>query len=318
MNLEQHISQLLYRYSCVTVPNFGAFLTEKVTASIQESNHTFYPPKKAVSFNVNIKNNDGLLANHVSQFENCSYDEAVSKINNQVNVWKNKLENRDFLIFKNIGVLKLNAENNIVFEAYENTNYLTESFGLSSYVSPVIKREVLKTVTNEELVEEINENKIVEIVPTNSNRFTARSIVKYAAVAAVFFSAGGYGYVNYLNQQEQIETLLVQKEVQKEVQSKIQTATFFISNPTMVSNESKDITKTPFYIVSGSYRSEENANKALKELIKKGFDAQILEKNDQDLYPVVYGAYSSYPEAQEHLASIQSVENKEAWLLIKE
>jgi hypothetical protein len=29
-----------------------------------------FPPKKMISFNANLKNNDGLLANHIAQSEN--------------------------------------------------------------------------------------------------------------------------------------------------------------------------------------------------------------------------------------------------------
>jgi 2',3'-cyclic-nucleotide 2'-phosphodiesterase (5'-nucleotidase family) len=69
MKIEQYISQLLFRYQCVTVPGFGAFLTEFQSAQLDENSHSFYPPKKMVSFNPFIKNNDGLLANHLAQAE---------------------------------------------------------------------------------------------------------------------------------------------------------------------------------------------------------------------------------------------------------
>ena len=36
MNLEYHISQLLYRYQCVTIPGFGAFLTDYQSAQWHE------------------------------------------------------------------------------------------------------------------------------------------------------------------------------------------------------------------------------------------------------------------------------------------
>jgi hypothetical protein len=48
MQLETYISDLLYRYDCVTVPQFGAFLTNRVSAKVHDSTHTFYPPKKSV------------------------------------------------------------------------------------------------------------------------------------------------------------------------------------------------------------------------------------------------------------------------------
>ncbi|WP_459640758.1 HU domain-containing protein [Flavobacterium sp. CGRL2] len=46
MKIEVYISQLLYRYQCVTVPGFGAFLTEIHSAQLNESTNSFFPPKK--------------------------------------------------------------------------------------------------------------------------------------------------------------------------------------------------------------------------------------------------------------------------------
>ena len=84
MNIEPYIAQLLYRYQCVTVPGFGAFLTEIQSAKWIESTNSFSPPKKRISFNSNLKNNDGLLANHIAQAEKTSYDYAVSAIQYEV------------------------------------------------------------------------------------------------------------------------------------------------------------------------------------------------------------------------------------------
>ena len=67
MNIEPYIAQLLYSYQCVTIPGFGAFLTEIQSAQLVESSNSFFPPKKMISFNAYLKNNDGLLANHIAQ-----------------------------------------------------------------------------------------------------------------------------------------------------------------------------------------------------------------------------------------------------------
>ena len=91
MKIEHHISQLLYRYQCVTVPGFGAFLTEFQSAQLDESSHSFYPPKKLISFNPFLKNNDGLLANHLAQAEKVAYETAVHAIQNEVSVWMNRI-----------------------------------------------------------------------------------------------------------------------------------------------------------------------------------------------------------------------------------
>ena len=132
MKLDLYISQLLYRYQCVTIPGFGAFLTEVQSAQLHEGSHSFYPPKKLVSFNAYLKNNDGLLANHIALAEKMSYEIAVTVIQNEVNSWKNKLQEQGSISIKNIGEPSLNSEKSLVFVPAEQVNYLTSSFGFSS------------------------------------------------------------------------------------------------------------------------------------------------------------------------------------------
>src|SRR2546428_13643386 len=93
MKIEHYIAQLLYRHQCVTVPGFGAFLTEIQSAQFNEASNTFYPPKKLISFNSYLKHNDGLLANHISLSEKIEYEVAIQKITEEVEIWKNSLEN---------------------------------------------------------------------------------------------------------------------------------------------------------------------------------------------------------------------------------
>ena len=51
MQIDSYISDLLYRYECVILPDFGAFLTQYQSAQIQENTLAFNPPKKKLSFN---------------------------------------------------------------------------------------------------------------------------------------------------------------------------------------------------------------------------------------------------------------------------
>ena len=140
MKMEQHIAQLLYRYQCVTVPGFGAFLTEIQPAQLLESTNTFYPPKKVVSFNAHLTNNDGLLANHISQMEKIGYEVAVQNISKEVSLWKNALLNHQNVVLNSIGTLHLNISGTLTFEATTQVNFHTSSFGLNTFVSPTVKR----------------------------------------------------------------------------------------------------------------------------------------------------------------------------------
>ena len=313
MQIEKHISDLLYRYQCVTVPGFGAFLTETVSAHVTGSASSFFPPKKVVSFNANVKNNDGLLANHVALQEKMSYELAVIKIGDVVNEWTYLLQNRNRVVLKNIGEISVNNEMNWVFEPANTLNYLTDSFGLTPFVSPEITREVLK-----QEVAALEEKAPIIFTPERKRDY---SYLKYAAIFVVMLGAGGFGYKTYYDQQIETKTLAVQKNVQEKVQQQIQEATFVISAPVEaveLSVAAPVEEKMPYHLVAGAYRSEENANKAIAELKAAGFEnAKMLPMNKHNLYPVVYGSFKNLNEAQTERKNIQKSHNAEAWLLIE-
>ena len=309
MQIEKHISDLLYRYQCVTVPGFGAFLTETVSAHVTGSASSFFPPKKVVSFNANVKNNDGLLANHVALQEKMSYELAVIKINDVVAEWTYLLQNRNRLALKNIGEISVNNEMNWVFEPANTINYLTDAFGLTSFVSPEITREKLK-----QEVEALEERAPIIFTPQRKRNY---SYLKYAAVFTVMFGAGTFGYKMYYDQQVMEQTLIVEKKVQEKVQQQIQEATFMLSNPIPSVELAIVEEKMPYHLVAGAYRSEENANKAIAELNAAGFEnAKMLPLNKHKLYPVVYASFKTLNEAQSERRAIQKSHNAEAWLLI--
>ena len=312
MMIEKHISALLYRYQCVTVSGFGAFLAETTSAQLDTDTHTFFPPKKLISFNANLKNNDGLLANHITLQEKISYDEAVIEINKSVNEWLSQLQEGQTVVLKDLGTIVKNTEGSLVFTPNTPINYLTDAFGLSSFVAPTVKREEYKAV-----VEELEEKAPIAFTPERKRNY---SFLKYAAVFAIALTIGGTGYKFYKDDKIATETLLVQQEAQEEVHQKIQEATFFIDNPFAVTLPVKEeVTEKPYHIIAGAFRDINNANTAIEELIAKGYsDARGLEKNKFGLYPVVYSSHTEHDEARAALSDIKLNENSEAWLLIKE
>ena len=326
MKIETYISQLLYRYNCVTVPNFGAFLTEIESAKIYENGTAFFPPKKIVSFNSYLKNNDGLLANHISQVEKITYDEAVGYIKIQVQNWKEHLDLYGAITVKNVGELNVSIENKITFKPFEQLNYLTDSFGLTTLNLAEITRQVelnadqirfenattLPQLSGEQsnLVEH-NEIAVISL-PLKRNNF-----IKYAAVFAIALGAATiYGYNYYENKIAQ-DTLVVQKKVQKQVTQKIQEATFLIEIPDVSVALNSATDKLPFHVVAGAFRNKENADKELQKLLRLGYAARQIEKNESGLYPVIYGSYATYSTAHEAMAKIKK-NNNAAWVLIQD
>jgi hypothetical protein len=296
--------------------NRSWFAFKPSTAQIDLENHSFFPPKKVVSFNPYVKNNDGLLANHISVAEKMSYEVAVAAIENQVAIWKDKLFMFEGIILKNVGEIIVNADKNLVFTPYNQINYLTDSFGLTTYNSPVIKREVAAILTPQ--VAYVEETPVISLPEDSEKR--SYNFLKYAAVFVIGAGVlGAFGY-NYYENQVANETLIVQRKVQKEVEKKIQEATFIISNPipSVTLTITNDRTTLPYHVVAGAFREEKNAEKKYQRLLKLGFPARRVAPNKSGLFPVLFGSYSNYSEAQKDMKIIQKNNNSEAWLWIED
>ncbi|HCE54367.1 MAG TPA: hypothetical protein DER05_04890 [Lutibacter sp.] len=267
--------------------------------------HTFYPPSKQLTFNSHLQNNDGLLVNYVAASKNISYSEALEVIEKEVVEWK-LLMNVEVLELENIGSFKLNKERKLIFEPSNSLNYLSSSFGLGSYVSPAIKRVVYK-------------EKIKQLEPflTEETKRKTPIFIKYAATAAILFALGTVGWNEY--QKKEYNSLVAQAEQQqKKVEKTIQEATFVIANPlpAITLNVIKETYN--YHIIAGAFRTPENAEKKLQQLLEKGYNAKILGVNKWNLTQVAFESFTSEEEAINKMRIIHKTESQDAWLLVKE
>lgn len=291
MTVEKYINELLYRYDCVIVPNFGGFITNKIGAKVNSFTHTFHPPTKQITFNTHLKQNDGLVVSYIAAVENISFEKALAKINASVASWNESLKN-GAVVFENIGALAFNAEKQLIFEPQKEHNFLTNSFGLSTVSSPAIKHPV----------------------PANTSKSVIPLFAKYAATAVILLSLG-FIVRNGYQERQQEQMYASQKEA---IDKKIQAATFVISNPlpTISLQVTKESPKS-FHVVAGSFQFPENAEKKLKQLKKKGYNATILGLNKWGLTQVAFDSFYSRKEALAILTTIKKEVSKDAWILAK-
>ena len=300
MTIANYINDLLYRYDCVIVPDFGGFVTNRIGAKLDNTSHTFYPPKKQITFNSHLKHNDGLLANYIASSENISFEKAATAISLSVIKWKNEIQSKTIQI-NNLGSLSLNEEKQIIFEPNTKVNYLTESFGLATFKSSSISR---------------HKQQVKPLIPVvqkeDKKRVTA--FIKIAATAAILLTLS---FVSYNGYQNNLQREILAKQ-EKALEKKIQTATFVISNPlpTINLNVAKETSK-PYHIVAGAFQFLENAEKKVKQLKAKGYDAKIIGVNKWGLTQVTFNSYANRNEATNNLYRIQDTVSKDAWLLIK-
>lgn len=315
MVLEHYISELLYRYNCIMVPDFGAFLAQNKSAVIHRTANSIYPPTKEVSFNEQVVTNDGLLVSYIAEAEKASYEDTLVKVSNHVAAWKQQLREGKKLDLNALGILMLNESGKIQFQPENSINYQTASFGLSSFSVKPIVREVLKSE-----VETLEEKIPFVFTPEQRKRNTIRPYLKYAAVFLLTVTAGltAYQYFNNNSAQQQ----LVQEEAREQVTKRIQQATFFDMEPVELPSISldvvtpkKEIDERVHHIVAGAFRFQKNADKKIRQLNRLGFNASYIGTNKFGLHMVTYDSFTDVDEALNSLKRVKRNHSRDAWLL---
>lgn len=308
MRLDKYISDLLYRYECVILPGFGAFLTQYRAAQIHESTDAFYPPSKLLSFNRQLQSNDGLLANHIANEQGVSYSEAVDKIRSYTRFLEHELEIGKTVEIDAVGTLAVDDNAKVVFEPTLQTNYLVESFGLSQFVQAAVNR-----------VEQ--EQEVIQLEP-EPLLFTPNKprpvYVKYAAIGLLAVALSGFGGLKIYESGVKQHNYVQVQTAKDKVQNSVQEATFVISNPLPSMEINLPKFQGRYHIIAGAFRMEENAHKKVAQLQKQGFDARLLGQNRYGLHQVSYESHQERLAALKALRTIKNNNNKDAWLLVKQ
>jgi len=299
MRLSHYISDLLFQHDCVTIPGFGSFLGNYKSAEYDFKEEKFYPPFKQISFNSQIKNNDGFLAKHISKELNLSYEDSLKKIHQRVIDWNQKLQSQTIAL-KNIGELYLNSENKIVFSPSKTVNHLKDSFGLTTvYVSQLADYKSSNADT-------------VKSIPTYFKPVQKSNLFKTAAIWGCLILGIGSLYYNVNNSIIE-QQIAYEQEVRNQSKQIVQKAVFDLGSlPSIILNVKME--EKQYYVIAGAFRISDNAKKLALNLKEKGYDSKILPLNEKGLNPVSFSGYSDRNEAVVNLRLIQKKENKDAWL----
>jgi hypothetical protein len=129
---ETLIVELLLRHNCVIIPGFGGFVAQRVSAVTDYANGLMLPPKKALLFNRQLMNNDGLLTSELAKQAAIPFSEASKLILEMVQNWHSELAKGAHISIDKVGFLFFDTEKNLCFEQDKFFNLLLESFGLSN------------------------------------------------------------------------------------------------------------------------------------------------------------------------------------------
>ena len=215
---DEILSELLMQNSCVVIPSLGGFVANTVSAAVDVQKGSIVPPRKAISFNRNLSNNDGLFVSKFAQKTSTSYNEADRAVANEVIQIKAKLNVGERVHFENVGFIYLNDAGKIAFEQDRFFNLLLASYGMGSLqfipteeqvepnlsAGPVLTKQEAANNAAEEKSEEksipigvvsASDNPSSREVEESSTKKSPilRKLIKYAAVA-VFIPVAFYSF----------------------------------------------------------------------------------------------------------------------------
>ena len=288
MEINQYIKELLLLNDCVIIPEFGGFLANYKPASIE--NNQFSAPAKVVAFNNKLVSNDGLLINFIAERERIDYFSAKQRLDGFVEETLLNLERNRNVYFEGVGYLHYDSRENLLFEPQIKQNLLVESYGLQNFsYEKLYQRQLPKPAFK------ISEHR--EPVPVI---FQKRK-VKRLVIAIPLLMA--MALIPLKNNKEYLlksdmgmwETLLqTTPSVSVQTPEAGMTAEYTANIPT------PEIKQFQYFIIGGSFKSEENANKYMQQLKVKGLEGQNLGIF-KGLHRIAIQGFSSIADAQKEL-----------------
>lgn len=336
MLITEHIEALLYRYDCVVLPRFGAFLAQRVSAQIHQTTNVFSPPQKTISFNRQLQENDGLLANQIVKSESITYDKALQTIHEFVRNLKEVLETGEQVQIGAVGFFYDQA-GKVLFQPSYQKNYLLEAFGTASFTSKEINRATeqeiqvasvknetdttlknIDVIAEEKRLPEKNKEPILAIKQEHRPYKNRPNYWKYAAIGAISIGFSSVLTLGWYSNSVKTHNETAQQNAERQIENEIQQATFIIEEPLPLHTFKINTHKASgnYHIVAGAFREKANAEKRIKQLKELGFEPKYIGINKYGLHQVVYQSFSNRGEALESLRNIRK-NNQDAWLLVK-
>jgi hypothetical protein len=326
IDVTAYIRDLLFTHDCVILPSFGGFIGNYTPARIDTSTNTFYPPVKAISFNRNLNQNDGLLISRISADRGIGYADSRRLVEEFVSDLVSKLKKGDRITLDMIGHLQNNGEGNPLFEPDRSSNFLLDSYGLTSFTR--------EPVSGYDVSERVLRKRDLSSTPVLSRKMLWRAAVVIPVLAAIVFvplKTDIFRHNASLNPLARTEIEAVSGEIEtsstleqnidlpvpakEESQPVIGETRDQVSQEAEISGPVSTEGAGLFFLVTGSFKARNNAIGQQNSLNERGYHAEITTAPN-GYFRVCATSYGTYREAKEAQESILG-EFPGTWILKK-
>lgn len=303
-NIMLHIRYLLTQHDCVVVPGWGALVVQHSNAVFDFDNNVITPPHRWVSFSPALAHNDGILAHSIMRSCDCSYEHAMSLIEEQVSQWRDDMSRNGVVEWEKIGVFRKQDNMTMLFSEASDVE-ISAALSLLQPLSLPTLTQVLKHADAEEEVSNVEENETTAPqIHISWHRRAWQAVASIVAIVMVMLSIStpvddfqasqdyaslvAIEMLGYTPDQMNEDMELPMKEMEETLSVDAENT----SNIEVSGVETDNCTESVSQIYSGTMQQIENV------------DVETIEvANEHPLYILVIGSLPSLSQAQKQIAN---------------
>ena len=310
ISITEAISDLLYVRDTVVVPGLGAFVKKTTSAKVNPVANYFTMPNCDIVFDANLREDNDLIVNYISDKDRISKSEAKTHLVLFVSDCFNKMKQGKKLVLDRIGTLRFDYDNNLVFEQDKSVNYNADAFGLCDfYPEPVvcakskdeIKAEIEQQNKEKNTLVTVDEKAVHQEEEKPHRYGLLWALLGLLIAAGVLYGLHEFGTIRFPWEETQRGPMSVP-------------GTYKLPFYEKKWEWKEPVREANIRIVAGIYGHEEDAARLVNSLHAKGYNAALYELRGDKWY-VSFGRYTTEEEAKAVLREIRANTEYKAWIL---
>lgn len=311
----------------ISLPGLGSFYAESQPAQIAFGDRAIFPATRLVRFEEGHAADSGKFSQVlVSDFglSSLQAEEYIISLSNQV---LKSLELNPTLHIAGFGIFQKNAAGFLDFTAEEGVPFFADSYGL-----PKLNAETLRSAIRHQVSREIP---VIPLRPfdsidpihtktTTKKSYGIRWVAAAAVVAALAVSSTSIWFIATQNQgaspvfyepvAQEASIMPIAKKAETIVAEPV-SAEKATPGKTEKSSSNKAVSKTRFFVISGSFKQTEKSSDLQKKLIHRGYDSHLLPNPEKGITRVSLGQFSSKEAALAFIRQAQELFDEQLWVM---
>ena len=310
ISITEAISDLLFVRDTVVVPGLGAFVKKTTSAKVNPVANFFTMPNCDIVFDANLREDNDLIVNYISDKDRISKSEAKTHLVLFVSDCFNKMKQGKKLVLDHIGTLRFDYDNNLVFEQDKSVNYNADAFGLSDfYPEPVvcskskdeIKAEIEQQNKEKNTLVTVDEKAVHQEEEKPHRHGWLWVLLGLLVAAGALYGLHEFGKIRFPWEETQRGPMSAP-------------GTYKLPFYEKKWEWKEPVREANIRIVAGIYGHEEDAARLVNSLHAKGYNAAFYELRGDKWY-VSFGRYTTDEEAMAALREIRANTEYKVWIL---